>query len=157
MRSFLTRPELKGTQTLTRERIKKDLKESASVYADLAKRIPKIKEAYLKRCQELKVGFSAFRSFDVPARVSTFALVDLRRFQDLDPSSNSPLNGAMPSSLLGSDFPSTSDIVSPPSTRFHHPNRSSVLSVPLSTRMPSTTGSLTESTRHSNANVTNRV
>ena len=63
VRSFLTSVVRKDTQGRTRERIKVDLKESAAAHADFAKKIPKSREAYLKRCQELKVGLLDHSSY----------------------------------------------------------------------------------------------
>jgi len=109
---------LKDTQGRTRERVKVDLKESAAAHADFAKKIPKSREAYLKRCQELK---------------------------DLDPPSMDPSND-VPTSLSSSDLSSTSDILSLMSPRLHGRDRSSVHGVPRG-RMPSTSTSVMEYTR----------
>ncbi|KAG1828658.1 hypothetical protein EV424DRAFT_1591631 [Suillus variegatus] len=48
---------LKETQERTRKRIKEDLKESGSAYTDYAENtLPKLKRAYLKKCQEVEVS-----------------------------------------------------------------------------------------------------
>ncbi|KAI0287230.1 Rho GTPase activation protein [Russula brevipes] len=45
---------LKEAHGRIRERVQADLKESTATHADLAKKIPKFREAYLRKCQELK-------------------------------------------------------------------------------------------------------
>ncbi|KAI0035293.1 hypothetical protein K488DRAFT_76750 [Vararia minispora EC-137] len=57
---------LKETQERTRKRVKEDIKESASAHTDFAEsQLPKLKRAYLRKCQEVedhKAASSAFSS-----------------------------------------------------------------------------------------------
>ncbi|KAF8446335.1 hypothetical protein L210DRAFT_3610805 [Boletus edulis BED1] len=56
---------LKETQERTRKRIKEDLKDSISTYSDYAENaLPKLKRAYLKKCQEVEVECSTLTSLD---------------------------------------------------------------------------------------------
>ena len=49
---------LQETQERTRKRIKEDLKNSSAAYADYAENmLPKLKRAYLRRCQDVEVCF----------------------------------------------------------------------------------------------------
>lgn len=154
MRSFLTCPE-GDTMSHTRagqrrsqgvrHRTRRPCEENSQVQGSIPEK--------MSRTQGGLFDFSTVRR--TCPRTNT-ALVTRRCFQDLDPPSTSPSNGAMPSSLSSSNIPSTSDIVPPLSTRLRDRNRNSVQGAPLG-RMPSTTSSLTGFTRQSNAKVTNLI
>ncbi|KAH8997007.1 hypothetical protein EDB86DRAFT_3043847 [Lactarius hatsudake] len=58
---------LKDTQDRTRKRVKDDLKESATAYADYAENtLPKLKKAYFRKCQEYEVTLSEFATPFLP-------------------------------------------------------------------------------------------
>ncbi|KAF8139875.1 hypothetical protein EV363DRAFT_1498278 [Boletus edulis] len=83
---------LKETQERTRKRIKEDLKDSISTYSDYAENaLPKLKRAYLKKCQEVEDHKLAAASASQPPSSTTYVEAGGT------PMSNSRSNPVLPS------------------------------------------------------------
>jgi hypothetical protein len=55
---YYTHLFLQETQDRTRKRVKEDIKESIAAYSDFAEsQLPKLKRAYLRKCQEVEVRY----------------------------------------------------------------------------------------------------
>ncbi|KAH9982156.1 hypothetical protein BGW80DRAFT_1261857 [Lactifluus volemus] len=94
--AFLNTLTLDDTQDRTRKRIKEDLKGSAAAHADYAENtLPKLKRAYLKKCQE----FEDHRLAVVPSNANQVQSI--------------PESSAMPNSRPNPNPPPKSHIVSP--------------------------------------------